>query len=47
METQKHIEAYQELFNYFHIEHNLILTQSEMDEIIRLSKKTVEKYNKT
>jgi len=45
MENQKHIEAYQDLFNYLHDEHDLILLQSEMDEIIDLSIKTVKKYN--
>ncbi len=44
MENQKHIEAYQDLFNYLH-EHGLILLQSEMDEIIDLSLKVKEKYN--
>ena len=45
MENQKHIEAYQDLFNYLHDEHDLILLQSEMDEIIDLSIKAVAKYN--
>ncbi len=45
MENQKHIEAYQDLFDYLHNEHDLILLQSEMDPIINLSLKAVEKYN--
>jgi len=45
MENQKHIEAYQGLFNYLH-EHGLILVQSEMDQIIKLSEKVKLKYNK-
>ena len=45
MENQKHIEAYQELFDHMANEHELTLLQSELDEIIRLSKKTIEKYN--
>ena len=45
MENQKHIEAYQDLFEYLHDEHDLILLQSEMDEIIDLSAKAVLKYN--
>lgn len=44
MENQKHIEAYQDLFNCLY-NHGLILLQSEMDEIIDLSQKAVEKYN--
>ena len=45
MENQKHIEAYQDLFDYLHDEHDLILLQSEMDEIIELSANAVRKYN--
>jgi hypothetical protein len=45
METHKHIEAYQELFDHMINEHGLTLLQSELDEIIRLSQKTVERYN--
>jgi len=45
MENQNHIEAYQDLFEYLHDEHDLILLQSEMDEIIDLSAKAVLKYN--
>lgn len=45
MENQKHIEAYQELFNHLHDEHGLILLQSEMDEIIELSENVKLKYN--
>lgn len=45
MENQKHIEAYQDLFEYLRDEHDLILLQSEMDEIIDLSAKAVRKYN--
>lgn len=45
METQEHMEAYQELFSHMANEHGLTLLQSEMDEIIRLSKKVVIKYD--
>ena len=37
MENQQTIEAYQELFDHMKSEHDLILTQPEMDEIIRIS----------
>ena len=45
METQKHITAYFPLFNHMSNEHGLILVKSEMDEIIRLSKEVVKKYD--
>lgn len=45
METQKHIEAYQELFDLMANEHNLILLQSEMDDIIKASQNVVKKYD--
>lgn len=45
METQKHIEAYQLLFNHMANQHGLTLLQSEMDEIIQLSKGVVIKYD--
>jgi len=45
METQKHIEAYQELFDLMAKEHDLILLQSEMDEIILASQNVVKKYD--
>lgn len=45
METQEHIESYQNLFNHMADEHGLTLLQSEMDEIIRLSKEVVIKYD--
>ena len=35
---------YQTLFNHFRNEHNLILTISEMDEIISECKKVVDEY---
>jgi len=41
----KNIEAYQGLFNHIKNEYGLILVKSEMDEIIRLSKLTREKYD--
>jgi hypothetical protein len=44
MESQKHIEAYQDLFDCLW-SYGIILLQSEMDEIISLSEKAVEKYN--
>ena len=46
MENQKHIEAYQDLFDHMMNEHGLTLLQSELDEIMMLSQKAVEKYNK-
>jgi hypothetical protein len=45
METQKHIVAYQELFDLMANEHDLILLQSEMDEIIIASQNVVKKYD--
>ena len=42
---EKHVDAYQELFNHMNEEHGLTLLESEMDEIIRLSLMFVEKYN--
>ena len=38
-------EQYQELFNLLNKEHGLIPTESEMDEIIRVSILLVYKYN--
>lgn len=46
METQEQINAYQALFDHMEDEYGVILTQSHMDEIIRLSKEVVESYNK-
>lgn len=37
MQNQESIEAYQKLFDHMKSEYNLILTQPEMDEIIRIS----------
>lgn len=37
MENQESIESYQNLFDHMKSEYNLILTQPEMDEIIRIS----------
>jgi len=45
METQKHIEAYQELFNHMIDEHGLTLLESELQEIIRLSDEVKKRYN--
>ncbi len=45
METQKHIEAYQDLFNHMSENYGLTLLQSEMDEIINLSFEVTVKYN--
>ena len=45
METQKTIEAYQPLFEYMYDEHNRIMLQEDMDEIIRLSQKVVKNYS--
>jgi len=39
------MEAYQGLFDLMRNEHNLILLQSEMDEIIRASRNVVKEYN--
>lgn len=44
MENQKHIEAYQDLFNCLS-GYGLILLQSEIDEIIDLSQKAAKKYD--
>ena len=46
MQTQEQIEAYQPLFSHLVNEHGLVLLQSEMDEIIRLSQKVVKDYDK-
>jgi hypothetical protein len=45
MEDQKQIEAYNELFKHMNEIHGLILLQSEMDDIIKICVKTVEKYD--
>jgi hypothetical protein len=45
IENQKQIEAYQDLFNYLYNK-GLVLIQSEMDDIIDLSTKAIDKYNK-
>ncbi len=37
---------YQDLFNHMDKEHGLILTITEMDEIIRISQKVLHKINK-
>ncbi len=42
---QSGIDAYQELFTHMADEYGLILLQSEMDEIIRLSKGVVSKWD--
>jgi len=45
METQKHIDAYQELFDYMYDTYGVILLKSEMDYLIKVCNKTVENYN--
>jgi hypothetical protein len=45
MEQKEISEAYQGLFNLMMNEHNLILTISEMDDIIHESQKVVEDYD--
>lgn len=47
METPEHIEAYQPLFKHMKSEHGLILVQSEMDEIIGLSKDMEDKVERS
>lgn len=42
---EKITDCYQSLFEFMHSEYNLILTISEMDEIIITSKKVIEKIN--
>ena len=42
MDTEK-AETYQEFYNFFSQEHNLILTISEMNEILVEAKKLEEK----
>jgi hypothetical protein len=37
-------DCYQELFNHFSKEHNVTLTISEMDEIVRISLQFVSNY---
>lgn len=43
--SEKITECYQSLFEFMQAEYNLILTISEMDEIIITSKKVIEKIN--
>ncbi len=40
-------EHYQELFNFFSQEHNLILTISEMDEIVHAANGFKSQFNKS
>lgn len=39
------IDLYQDLFDFFRREHDLILTKGEMDDIIYESQRFIEKYN--
>jgi len=43
--NREEADFYQELFNHMHGEHNLILTITEMDEIIRISNRFVTLMN--
>ena len=45
MNDQQIAEIYQPLFNHMTDEHGIILTVTEMDEIIKLAQKVTEQYN--
>lgn len=45
METHEHIMAYYPLFEHMQNEYGLILLESELQEIIRLSDVVKQKYN--
>ena len=44
-QSQQLADCYQDLFNHLAQEYDLRLTESELDEVIRLSLSTVEKIN--
>jgi len=44
-QSQQLADCYQNLFNHLAQEYDLSLTESELDEVIRLSLSTVEKIN--
>jgi hypothetical protein len=44
-QSQQQADCYQDLFNHLAHEYDLRLTESELDEVIRLSLSTVEKIN--
>ena len=43
--TTEIADMYQEFFNFMNQKHNLILTISEMDEILHKSEILIEKFN--
>ena len=43
--TSETADMYQEFFNFMNQKHNLILTISEMDEILHESEILIEKFN--
>lgn len=45
MMTQKQIESYFKLFDHMLNEYNLVLSESQMDEIIRLSGEVVKDFD--
>ena len=47
MNDQQIAEIYQPLFNHMTDEYGIILTVTEMDEIIKLAQKVTEQYNNT